>query len=346
MERRILKDFQIGLVEGIVNEVLVKSQEPKDVFSQIAKAIGGRSSHKKSKDWNAIVRKNTVVRDPIGSTQASIYRKHRRSLRRHIIDASHKGLEINTDKLLEYNPKLSEVSQTTRVAYVKFMTKKMKKDDHLDEIFLENEQRQQNQETDEQPSGAFDAVVKKASIIRRASEESMKAEAVLEKSEPVLPPSPTTLETIPDPKDFRARTPIPEDPNEESLISPELKHYPSSKRSSLAECPTPQPTSDSPPKSPLPIITSPTPINTPKSRTPLPSVSGDIDSRRNSYATSGTPTKDQLQPTSRTHSRTPSEVRSPTPSDAISSPPPPPPIIITPSKGKSAVSGRNLEGWI
>lgn len=46
MERRILKDFQIGLVEGIVNEVLVGPTQPKDVFSQIAKAIGGRASNK------------------------------------------------------------------------------------------------------------------------------------------------------------------------------------------------------------------------------------------------------------------------------------------------------------
>lgn len=45
MERRLLKDFQIGIVEGIVQDVISSDQhEPKDVFSQIAKAIGSRAS--------------------------------------------------------------------------------------------------------------------------------------------------------------------------------------------------------------------------------------------------------------------------------------------------------------
>lgn len=44
MERRLLKDFQIGIVEGIVKDVLTTEPEPKDVFSQIAKAIGRRSN--------------------------------------------------------------------------------------------------------------------------------------------------------------------------------------------------------------------------------------------------------------------------------------------------------------
>lgn len=44
MERRILKDFQIGIVEGIIKDVISKENKPKDVFSQIAKAIVRRSS--------------------------------------------------------------------------------------------------------------------------------------------------------------------------------------------------------------------------------------------------------------------------------------------------------------
>lgn len=47
MERRILKDFQIGIVEGIVNEVVSGSKEVKDVFSSIAKAIGKKASGKR-----------------------------------------------------------------------------------------------------------------------------------------------------------------------------------------------------------------------------------------------------------------------------------------------------------
>lgn len=41
MERRILKDFQIGIVEGIVTDAVKSSVDAKDVFSSIAKAIGG-----------------------------------------------------------------------------------------------------------------------------------------------------------------------------------------------------------------------------------------------------------------------------------------------------------------
>lgn len=47
MERRILKDFQIGIVEGILNASLQNAKEPKDVFSTIAKVIGRRTSSKK-----------------------------------------------------------------------------------------------------------------------------------------------------------------------------------------------------------------------------------------------------------------------------------------------------------
>ena len=46
MERRILKDFQIGIVEGIVNEALQTVKAPKDVFSTLAKVIGKRQSSK------------------------------------------------------------------------------------------------------------------------------------------------------------------------------------------------------------------------------------------------------------------------------------------------------------
>lgn len=46
MERRILKDFQIGIVEGILNASMQTAKEPKDVFSTIAKVIGKRQSSK------------------------------------------------------------------------------------------------------------------------------------------------------------------------------------------------------------------------------------------------------------------------------------------------------------
>lgn len=46
MERRILKDFQIGIVETIVNEAVRGSSEVRDVFSTIAKAMNKKQSKK------------------------------------------------------------------------------------------------------------------------------------------------------------------------------------------------------------------------------------------------------------------------------------------------------------
>lgn len=45
MERRILKDFQIGIVETLA-EAVKESKDPKDVFSSLAKAIGKKTSTK------------------------------------------------------------------------------------------------------------------------------------------------------------------------------------------------------------------------------------------------------------------------------------------------------------
>jgi len=88
MERRLMKDFQIGVIENAVKEAIVNTEggEPKDVFSRIAKAIGGK---KEKKDWNAMVRKVSVRSDPIGSKQASL---KRRSARRRRIEAENAAL--------------------------------------------------------------------------------------------------------------------------------------------------------------------------------------------------------------------------------------------------------------
>ncbi|CAF4762491.1 unnamed protein product [Pieris macdunnoughi] len=128
MERRILKDFQIGIVEGIIKDVISKESKPKDVFSQIAKAIVRKGSpENKKKDWNAVVRTNTIRRDPIGSTSEAETKRSRQSLRAHILD-NVKDRTIDPQKLLEFNPKLSDVTPTTRVAYAKFMRSKIKSD--------------------------------------------------------------------------------------------------------------------------------------------------------------------------------------------------------------------------
>lgn len=81
MERRIIKDFQIGMVEGIVNDIVGGEQKVTNIFSKIAKAIGKTESVKK-KDWNEIVRKNTLTRDPIGSTDEVTRKTRQQSIRR------------------------------------------------------------------------------------------------------------------------------------------------------------------------------------------------------------------------------------------------------------------------
>ncbi|XP_050299410.1 transient receptor potential protein isoform X2 [Anthonomus grandis grandis] len=130
MERRLLKDFHIGIVEGIVNEIQLNPDEPKNVFGQIAKVLGRRTTFKaKKKDWNELVRKNTHPSNPIGSAQeAEESRQKRQSIRKHIIANANKPVNIEDNKLIEYNPKLVEVPRGARVAYAKFMSKKIEED--------------------------------------------------------------------------------------------------------------------------------------------------------------------------------------------------------------------------
>lgn len=133
MERRLLKDFQIGLVEGLVQDAISssdKSGSAKDVFSKIAKAIGRRTSQgSKKKDWNAVARQRSVVRDPIGSTAEGAERRHRQSVRRYILDHQKDSLlSMDADKLVEYNPRLANITPAARVAYAKFKIPKIKQE--------------------------------------------------------------------------------------------------------------------------------------------------------------------------------------------------------------------------
>jgi transient receptor potential cation channel subfamily C len=121
MERRLQKGFQIGFVERILTEAMEGNKEPRDVFSKIAQAIHNRSSSQsKKKDWNAMVRRNTIVRDPIGSSSEADLQRSRQSLRQHIVTNRTALLSMDAEKLVEYNPKLSALTPATRVAYAKF----------------------------------------------------------------------------------------------------------------------------------------------------------------------------------------------------------------------------------
>ncbi|XP_026318010.1 transient receptor potential protein-like [Hyposmocoma kahamanoa] len=185
MERRILKDFQIGIVEGIIKDVISRETKPKDVFSQIAKAIVRRgSTDSKKRDWNAVVRTNTMQRDPIGTTAELQIKRCRQSLRAHILD-NVEARTIDPQKLLEYNPNLQEVTPTTRVAYAKFMRSKIKSD------FTAKENRKKTSESEiSLEDEVFETPKKQAS--KRY-------------------------------KSFRSRTPIPETSDDEGLKDNEVK---------------------------------------------------------------------------------------------------------------------------
>jgi len=84
MERRLMKDFQIGVIESAVKEAIInEAGDTKDLFSRIAKAIGGR----KEKDWNALVRTASGRTDPIGSKSLK-----RKSSRRRKVEADNEAL--------------------------------------------------------------------------------------------------------------------------------------------------------------------------------------------------------------------------------------------------------------
>lgn len=127
MERRLQKDFQIGMVEGIVQAVIQSEKGPKDVFSQIAKAIGRKGSSADKKDWNAMVRQSSVAVDPIGSTNEAVQRQNRRSLRRQLQHQPDSDLaSLDPKRLVDYNPNLSEFTPATRIAYAKFIMSRKK----------------------------------------------------------------------------------------------------------------------------------------------------------------------------------------------------------------------------
>ncbi|EFN73452.1 Transient receptor potential protein [Camponotus floridanus] len=147
MERRLQKDFQIGIVEGIIQAVIQSEKEPKDVFSQIAKVIGRKGSSSNKKDWNAVVKQSTIAMDPIGSTNEAVQRQTRRSLRRHLQHQPNSDLaSMDPNRLIDYNPNLSGVTPTTRIAYAKFMMSKNKSNEQSDDINASPNVNQENVE--------------------------------------------------------------------------------------------------------------------------------------------------------------------------------------------------------
>uniref|UniRef100_A0A182KCS2 Transient receptor ion channel domain-containing protein n=1 Tax=Anopheles christyi TaxID=43041 RepID=A0A182KCS2_9DIPT len=361
MERRILKDFQIGFVEGLLQDTFASpSEKPADVFSTIAKAIGNKSSTKKKKpeDWNALVRRSTVARDPIGNSTEAIMRRSRQSLRKQIIDSSDKGLEMDTDHLVEYNPKLSEVTPVTRVAYVKFMTTKMKKDaadvaaaGGSETTSFENERRQSWKRSSlknvvdmrDKISNAEENAEGKNQEQSAPREDESRAVVTVEepKGDEMSPEDKVADEVRAEarPK-VRVRSPIIEDPNEERSDTP-----------CCASPPPPEPIPERP--------VSPIPPDSPE-RHPVPAIEASFAPSSTDDAKSpevpSARCQDTLSPTGSTKST--ESVRQKTVSPAKK---PPERLTLSPTptgnedtgpaaspsnRGKSKSTGRNLGGWL
>ncbi|KAK7864196.1 hypothetical protein R5R35_004107 [Gryllus longicercus] len=333
MERRLLKDFQIGFVEGVVNEAVSNLREPKDVFSKIARAIGrrggsGRGSGgagAKKKDWNALVRRSTMVRDPIGSTSEARSRHSRQSIRRYILD--NKPSQLDPDRLVEYNPRLSDVLPAARVAYATFKKAKIQKE------FDQREERQsccssesldadggstagaddvfEGEDTPTPTPGAPapapppPAAPAASSIARPRPRSALKS------------PAPAPALAAPAHKDFRSPTPIEEDPRE-ALRSP-------------TPAPEPQPPGPQAPASP-PSAASPSSPASPA--TPA-----------SSKTASPTPAAVHSRPQTPAASRPTSPPCPPCPPQA-DHPPSPRRAGVTKAAGKSKVSGQTLTGWL
>lgn len=350
MERRLLKDFQIGFVEGVVSEAVKSVHEPRDVFSKIARAIGRRTGSAKSggsgkkKDWNALVRRSTLVRNPIGSTSEAKDRRSRQSLRRYILESQPQ--QLDPDRLVEYNPRLSEVTPAARVAYARFKKAKIQK---------EYEQRERVSSTSESidstqvgtstaASTGADEVFESDGIARPRPRGSLH-NLIAKKAAAAADAKSATGEqgnAAATNRSFRARTPIQEDPRE-GLTTPAPTSTP-------VPSPLPPPPSSSAPSPARPA----TPAS--RSQTPSPRPATPATATPNSIKKSPpprSPTPNSIPPTSRPSTPSPQPQASP---QGTPKPPSPPPQERPPSPkrtggiakaaGKSKVSGQTLTGWL
>ncbi|CAO1395343.1 unnamed protein product [Diamesa serratosioi] len=367
MERRILKDFQIGIVEGILNASMQTAKEPKDVFSTIAKVIGKRSSSKiKNEDWNAAVRKSTIHRNPIGSKSQALERQRsRQSLRRHILECQGAGLSMNTENLLQYNPKLADVSKSTRIAYAKFMTAKIKKEIHFEDgrVRSETEVREKAQATRAFNRFKMNAGILKKSvyppdpepepIMEQTNVQSIEASLSENIGDP--PDEVISVEDFRERKDFRSRTPIEEDPDEDliSTYSPSTPEpFPSTSPNQSTSPDLTLNASPSPPLIPLIPEIVMSPPKSPKVDSPMPKLRSNSNTSESRTPSSESniaeeSDKDEEDEESKDVKEEPkaesAQLNVPNTENAPSSPS----FSISGSdKGKSKITGKTLTGWL
>lgn len=256
---------------------------------------------------------------------------------------------MNTETLLQYNPKLADVSHTTRVAYAKFMTTKIKKEIK----FVDEKER-------ERGTLALNKFKANAGILKKTitiNPENITIE------EQVTPPSPTPAPSPIPPeenKDFRARTPIEEDPLED-LKSPTptpssdlIEQY--SRKSSREDSPMPKQRSESIESAKNRRVSTPEPKiesdedkeETPKSSKPLDNSATKapeiVEIKEEQPLDTLKVNDDEIKEVSKTPQKSSSNNLSVP--GASQTPSSPSMSISTGDKGKSKVSGKTLTGWL
>lgn len=328
----------------------------------------------KNEDWNAKVRKSTIHRNPIGSKSQALERQRsRQSLRRHILECQ--DLSMNTENLLQYNPKLADVSKSTRVAYAKFMTAKIKKEIHFEEGRVQNETEVREKA---QATRAFNRFKLNAGILKKSvypPDPKPEPEPIVnetnvqstEESSPVNNEDPPdevmSVEEFREVKDFRSRTPIEEDPDEDLMSTyshPTPEPFPTTSPNQSASPDLTLDTSPSPPLIPLITMSSP---KSPKIDSPIPKLQSDSiasrtassepsiveESNKDDEAIEGSEedktkedeTKEEVKDEPKAESA--QKLNVPTTQNAPSSPS----FTINASdKGKSKITGKTLSGWL
>ena len=295
--------------------------------------------------------------------------RSRQSLRRHILECQGAGLSMNTENLLQYNPKLADVSKSTRVAYAKFMTAKIKKEIHFEDgrVQTENEVREKAQAT-----RAFNRFKVNAGILKKSvyppdpePEQIVKETNVKSGDEPVQenaedpPDEVMSVEEVREVKDFRSRTPIEEDPDEDLMSThSQLTPEPLPATSPIQSA-SPDLTLDASPSPPLiPEITM-SPPKSPKVDSPMPKLRSGSNS---SEPRTGSSEENIAEESDKEEDKeddkkedkdeeTKEEVKEEPKAQQLNVPtnqnaPSSPSYSVTSDKGKSKITGKTLTGWL
>ncbi|XP_071452842.1 transient receptor potential protein-like [Hetaerina americana] len=325
MERRLLKDFQIGFVEGVIHDAIQSEKEPKDVFSKIAKAIGKKKAS--GKDWNAEVKRRASKRDPIGSTNEMAIRRSQQSLRRHIIQNENSAMKsMDQEKLVQYNPKLNVVPPAARVAYAKFKMTKIKQEYETtggeeegdDQVFKEGSEKPAGGGEAPKPRTSANAsITSVASAIARPRPQSKKA---MEKQAAPAPPKPAEAKSDSVVVEMEPKTAAA--PPKPAAAPPKVEPPVEQKKAEPSQA-APKPKSPDPPK---------------RSSTPIPE-------EPKEPSTKGSPAKEESPKSSPEPSpKSSSPAASEGSTIAAKTPEPKRPEPIKP--GKSKVTGEILTGWL